>query len=409
MMENGMKIAYFDCIAGASGDMILGALLDVGLPIEALRARLGDLDLVDFEVNASRVVKNGFSATKVDVIVTHAVPERHLAEIVSIIKKSRLPADLQEKAISIFDRLARTEAAIHGLPLDQVHLHELGGVDTIVDVVGALIGLDALGIQKVYASPLPLGRGFVTGAHGQIPLPAPATLALLQGIPVVGSPIEKELVTPTGAVLLSSLAASFGQIPPMTLQATGYGSGGWDLPIPNLLRLLVGEQVVPSQATTETLVLLATNIDDLNPQVYDFVMARLFAAGALDVTLSPLQMKKNRPAVQLQVLCQPSQADPLSAIIFSETSTLGIRKQFVERQALHRSIHVVETSYGPVRVKTAQIAADQVKATPEYDDCRRLAETHGVPLREVYQAAEIAIEMRRLTEVATGATDPLPN
>jgi uncharacterized protein (TIGR00299 family) protein len=387
-----MKIAYFDCIAGASGDMILGALLDVGLPEETLRQRLAALRLDDFDLRAYRVNKNGFSATKVDVLVAHDVPARRLSDIEAIVLESDLSAAIKEQAIAIFGRLGAVEADIHGATLDRIHLHELGGVDTIIDVVGALVGLAELGIERVFASPLPLGRGFIKGAHGQMPLPAPATVALLEGVPVVGSDLDIELVTPTGAVLLSTLAAEFGPIPAMRLTATGYGAGGRDLPIPNVLRLLLGEQATSADTITETLVMLETNIDDFNPEFYDYVMARLFAAKALDVFLSPIQMKKNRPATLLRVLCQPADVEALMNILFTETSTLGIRQQMVTRHCLPRSIHTVETPYGPVRVKVARQGEGWTKAAPEYDDCRRLAEERGVSLREVYRAAEQAAE-----------------
>lgn len=391
-----MKIAYFDCIAGASGDMILGALLDAGLPEAALRERLTALRLDDFDLRCRRVVKNAFSATKVDVLVADDVPERHLSDIERIVQGSDLSPAIKDRAMAIFQRLCEVEAGIHGTTVDRVHLHELGGVDTIVDVVGALVGLDELGVERVYASPLPLGRGFIRGAHGRIPLPAPATVALLQGVPVVGSELEVELVTPTGAVLLVSLAEAFGPIPAMTLTAVGYGAGARDLPIPNVLRLLVGAGASPGDAIggeiTESLVVLETNVDDLNPEIYDYAMAQLFEVGALDVFLSPIQMKKNRPGTLLRVLCRPEDAGALRAILFAETSTLGIRQQTVTRHALRRSVRSVETRYGAVRVKVAHWGGGGVKAAPEYEDCRSLAESHGVPLREVYRAAESAAE-----------------
>ncbi len=384
-----MKVAYFDCIAGVSGDMILGALLDAGLPEATLRECLAALRLDGFELRVQRVRKHAFSATKVDVLVADDVPERHLADIERLVRQGDLPPAIEEKALGILGRLAQVEADIHGTTPDEVHLHELGGVDTIVDVVGALSGLDALGIERLYASPLPLGRGFTRSAHGRIPLPAPATVALLKDVPVVGSELEVELVTPTGAVLLASLVETFGPMPAMTLRAVGYGAGTRDLPIPNVLRLLVGEQSPPGEAVTETLAVLETNVDDLNPEIYDYVMARLFEAGALDVFLSPIQMKKNRPATLLRVICRPDDAQTLTAILFAETSTLGVRQQTVARYALPRAMHSVETPYGPVRVKVARWAGGR-KASPEYEDCRRLAELHGVPLRQVYRAAESA-------------------
>ncbi len=434
-----MKIAYFDCIAGASGDMILGALVDAGLPLETLRERLDALHLPDFELRARRVAKNAFAATKVDVIVADDVPERRLVDIEAIVMDSDLAPAIKERAVAIFRRMGEAEANIHGTTLDEVHLHELGGVDTIVDVVGALVGLDELGIEHIVVSPIPLGRGFIRGAHGQIPLPAPATVALLKGAPIAGSPLEMETVTPTGAALLTSLASSFGPIPPMTLQALGYGAGLRDLPIPNVIRVLIGESTPalkpqaphhhphphkhdhehphdhehdhehphhhdhehdrehstapqsPSTVyrlpSTVHLSVLETNIDDLNPEIYEYVMGKLFKAGALDVYLAPIQMKKNRPATLLSVLCRPDDVPTMTAILFTETTTLGIREQTVTRHALPRVTEHVDTPYGPVHVKVAELPDGTTKRAPEYEDCRRLAEEHGVPLREVYRAA----------------------
>jgi hypothetical protein len=256
-----------------------------------------------------------------------------------------------------------------------------------------LIGLHALQIEQIYASPLPMGRGFTRSAHGPLPLPAPATLALLQGIPIRGSDLELELVTPTGAALLSTLATGFGSIPEMTLISTGYGAGSRDLPIPNVLRLLIGESPgLPASPESETLVLLESNLDDLNPQVYGYLMERLFQAGALDVFLQSIQMKKNRPATLVSVLCNPSQSDPLSRVLFEETSTLGIRKTAVERQSLRRVVRPVDTPYGSIRIKFAILPDGQIKSMPEYEDCRKLAALHHIALREISQAAERAAE-----------------
>jgi pyridinium-3,5-bisthiocarboxylic acid mononucleotide nickel chelatase len=488
-----MKIAYFDCIAGASGDMILGALVDAGLALSDLQARLDALHLPDFRLEARKVSKNAFSATKVDVIVSDDVPERHLGDILSIVEESDLTSEIKEKAIAIFRKIGTAEAAIHGTSLDSVHLHELGGVDTIVDVVGALVGLEALGVDYVVVSPVPLGRGFIRGAHGRIPLPAPATVALLKGVPVVGSPLEVETVTPTGAALLGSLGDAFGAIPGMKLEAIGYGAGNRDLAIPNVLRLLIGEGTATtvhpmighgaahghththethpghthphthgdeaqthihsgemsghhhpdhghehrdaeqeaygdnsspahshehsaheehvhvreaelahdhdhtgghSCLDTATLTVLETNIDDLNPETYEYVMDALFTAGALDVYFAPIQMKKNRPATLLRVLCKPEDVQALVRILFVETSTLGVREQTVNRHALTRAIEHVDTPYGSVHVKVADLGKGQVKSSPEYEDCRRLARECGVPLREVYQTAQEASRHR---------------
>ncbi len=389
-----MKIAYFDCPSGASGDMILGALVDCGLTVEELCRRLADLDLQGYELSFRRVMKNGLSATLAEVNVSDRVTERRLGEIETLVRSSRLTPAIQGKAMTIFQRLVEVEARIHGQSVDQVHLHELGGIDTLVDVTGALLGLETLEIEQVFVSPLPLGRGFTRSAHGPLPLPAPATVALLEGVPVVGSELDVELVTPTGAALLTGLAQGFGPIPAMTLQKVGYGAGQRDLPIPNVLRLLVGETSSPEGVETESLVMLETNIDDLNPEFYEYVMSRLFEAGALDVFLSPIQMKKNRPATILHALCRPAQSDALTGILYAETSTLGVRQQTLIRQALPRWSETVETPFGPVRVKYARWGQGQVKFAPEYEDCRRLAAEQGLPLREVYLAAETAAALK---------------
>jgi hypothetical protein len=331
----------------------------------------------------------------VDVIVNQHVPERHLPDIEAIITNSELPEVIQQKAVDIFHRLGTVEARIHGVSLKDVHLHELGGVDTIVDVVGTLLGLDELGIRKVFASPIPLGRGFVNGAHGQIPLPAPATMALLEGSPVVGSELMVETVTPTGAVLLTSISDKFGTIPSMKLQSIGYGAGGRDLPIPNLLRILIGEQSDDQEINTEMLNILETNIDDLNPEIYAYVMEKLFSAGALDVYLTPIQMKKNRPAAQISVICKDDDTSKVCQIIFSETTTLGIRQQSIMRHSLKREAFVVDTRFGIVHIKKALLPNGQYKVSPEYEDCRKLAIESGAPLRDVYLAAVAAANLDR--------------
>ncbi len=388
-----MKIAYFDCIAGASGDMLLGAMLDAGLEVETLKEKLKALHLEnEFELKAQKVNKNGFGATKVDVRLHEPYEHqhgRHLAEIESLIRKGSLAETIQEKAIGMFRRLAEVEAGIHGKPVGEVHLHEVGGVDTIVDVVGTLLGLDSLGVEQVFSSPLPLGRGFVQGAHGLIPLPAPATVALLKGIPVQGSEIEMELVTPTGALLLSTLCKAFGPIPAMTLSGQGYGAGGRDLPIPNVVRLLLGErsEVRGEGIEIETLIMLETNIDDNSAEVNGYVMDQLFAAGALDVFFTPIQMKKNRPATLISILSRPEDVEKLELLLFRETSTLGVRRQPVERRCLERTSEVVDTPYGPISVKVARLPGGSSKRAPEFEDCKRAALAHGVPLRKVYDAA----------------------
>lgn len=380
-----MKTLYFDLIGGASGDMILGALIDAGVPAKKLKEMLGDLKLTEFDLIVKTVSKNGFKATKVDVRVGNQPPERHLKEILEVIQKSSLSASIQERSIKIFRRIAEVEAEIHGKEIDQIHLHELGGTDTIVDITGVLLALDYLGISQIFASPIPLGSGFINGAHGQIPLPAPATLGLLKGLPVKRSGIEAELVTPTGAALLASLVNNFGPLPEMVLEAVGYGAGSRDLPIPNLLRVLVGSPSTNTEAGKEEIILLETNLDDLNPEIYPYVMELLFDAGALDVYLIPIHMKKNRPGTQIQVLAERINADQMRSILFRETTTLGIRQMPVDRYALPRTNQEVSTPFGIVRIKIAQTQTGGQKIAPEFEDCRKLALENKIPIQQIYQ------------------------
>ncbi len=382
-----MKIAYFDCFSGASGDMLLGALVDAGASLEQLNSGLVGLNLKGFELQSKIVQRGGLRAVKVDVLVVDTVPERRLGDILSIVQASRLPAQIISQAAAIFKRLGQIEAEIHGVEPEQVHLHELGGLDTIVEVIGTLLAVDILEVQEILSSAIPLGSGQTSSRHGVLPLPAPATLALLAGVPVVGRDNDMELVTPTGAVLLTSLAQSFGPIPAMRLQNTGYGAGSRDLSIPNVLRVLIGEKTAALSGQAETLVMLETNIDDWNPEFYDYLYERLYTIGAVDVSLTAIQVKKNRPATQVQVLCEPKDADLLSEVLFLESSTLGIRRQYVERYALQREIIQVSTPFGTIRVKVARLPEDKYKLAPEYDDCRRAASEHNIPIREVYRLA----------------------
>jgi uncharacterized protein (TIGR00299 family) protein len=386
-----MRIAYFDCFAGASGDMILGALLDAGIKPEVWQGELSRLNLSGYELRIDRVQKQGIAATAVRVLVSEGSQERRLAEIEELIGASQLPAEVKETGVEVFRRLAVAEARVHGTTPDRIHFHEVGGVDAIIDIVGAVLGLQLLGIEEVYASALPLGHGFVDCAHGRLPLPAPATVELLQGVPVLSRDVEGELVTPTGAAILTTLARGFGPFPPMTVEGIGCGAGQRDFPFPNLLRLLVGTTSTALDARMETLTLLEANIDDLNPEFYGHLMERLFTAGALDVYLTPVQMKKNRPGVVLSVTCPPAQAEALAALVFAETTTIGLRRQEVQRWALARERVEVETPYGAVGVKVARLGGKVMTASPEYEDCRRLALERGVPLKEVYTAAEAAL------------------
>jgi pyridinium-3,5-bisthiocarboxylic acid mononucleotide nickel chelatase len=385
-----MRIAYFDCIAGASGDMLMGALLDAGLPIASLEAELAKLHLDDFHLRVSKVSKNAFGATKVDVEARDDAPERHLKDIALIVAQSDVSASVKERAMKVFKRICEVEGGIHGMSVDEVHLHEVGGVDAIVDVIGVLAAVELMGIERVVVSPLPMGRGFVRGAHGQIPLPAPATIGLLKGVPVYGSPIEKELVTPTGAALLTELADAWGPMPSMTLREVGYGAGTRDLVIPNVIRVLLGDGSSTGPWITETITVLETHLDNDRGETIGHTFQRLMAEGALDVVSIPAQMKKDRPAHVVKVLAKPEDADRLEHILFEETSTLGIRRTDTRRDALPRHFDQVETSYGPITVKIAQLPGGGLRATAEYDDCRKAAEEHKVSLQLVTREAEHA-------------------
>ncbi|MDP0491731.1 MAG: nickel pincer cofactor biosynthesis protein LarC [Verrucomicrobiota bacterium JB023] len=383
-----MKTAYFDLISGASGDMLLGALIDAGLPAATLEAELAKLHLDDFHLHTKKVLKNCFSATKVDVHVHDHTPERHLADLQKVVNDSHLSAFVKEKANRIFYRICEAEAAIHNSDVNKVHLHEVGGVDAIVDVCGVLAGLEALGIERIIVSPFPLGRGFVFGAHGEIPLPAPAALSLLKGCPITGSPVEKELVTPTGAAILSEVADGYGPIPPMTLGSIGYGAGTADFKYPNVLRLILGDSEQTGGLITETLVQLETNIDDESPEVIGHVSRLLMDQGALDVSVLPAQMKKDRPGILLQILAKPSHADTLQNVLLAETTTLGVRRSEVRRDSLPRRIETLDTPHGPIRIKIAELPNHPAKVIPEYEDCRVAAEKSGTPLRDIYHQVQ---------------------
>ena len=391
-----MKLGYFDCPSGISGDMLFGALVDCGVSLDAIKKDLALLPVQGFEISATRVNKAGLVSTQVEVLVDDNVKERRLAEILTLIQESPLPDKIKEKALDVFQRIGEVEAGIHGLEVEKVHLHELGGLDTIIDVVGVLLGMEMLEIERVFASPLPLGSGYTRSAHGTIPLPAPATLALLEGAPVYGSDFKKELVTPTGAALLTSLVYEFGIIPPMRLLKTGYGAGKQDLPIPNVLRLLIGEGLEPSSSNypyqAEKLVCLECNIDNMNPEIYSYLAECLFNAGALDVSLIPIYMKKNRPGTLVKVLCSEEIAQNIIEILFSETTTLGVRKYSVNRYSVERQITQVTTPYGTVNVKFSKKGDKSWNYAPEHEDYRQLAANHHIPIIKIYRAAELAAE-----------------
>lgn len=367
--------------------MLLGALADAGASEEAIRASISALHLPNCKISFARVSQGGLSAKQVTVLTpTRATPKRS-SDLLELLESADLPERLKTKAKDIVGRIAETEAGIHNMAVESVHLHELGGDDTLVDIVGVLSALDDLSVESVFVSRLPLARGFTDSAHGQLPLPAPATLALLKDVPVRYLDIEAELVTPTGAAILTTISDGFGGFPAMKLSRVGIGSGQRRLPFPNVVRLWLGEtETYEEGLIVETVTVVEANIDDMNPQVYGHLMERLFAVGALDVTLTPMQMKKNRPATLLGVICRPDAAHRAINIIFEETTTLGVRCYEVERSCLPRTIEAVETPFGTIRLKVTRWAG-RTRKVPEYEDCRKAADANNVPLNDVRSAA----------------------
>ena len=388
-----MKIAYFDTFSGAAGDMIVGALLDAGLPLDELRAELAKLPLEGYSVSAERVVKNGLACTKFDVQLAeptgHGHAHRRLPDVVALIDAASLATAVKDKAIRVFMRLAEAEAAVHGTAVDEVHFHEVGAVDAIVDIVGAAAGLERLGVVTLLSGPLRFGTGTIQAQHGTLPVPAPATARLAEGFPVEHTGIRAELTTPTGAAILTALADAFGPPPPMTLERSGYGAGGRDLAErPNALRVLIGRS---DDATADRVVLLEANIDDASGEVIGYASEALLAAGALDVFAAPIQMKKSRPGTLLSVIARPEHRETLEAIIFRETTTFGIRRREERRTKLGRRSVEVEVLGATVRVKLGLLGGEVVTVSPEYDDCARVARETGAALREVYAAARAAV------------------
>ncbi len=384
-----MKIAYFDCFSGVSGDMILGALVDAGLEVSELEAELSQLPVRGFRLQAEKTTRRGISGTKLSVITEEHRTERHLPDINEIIDRSALSDDIKNTSKRVFMELASVEARIHQKTVDEVHFHEISALDSIVDVVGALVGLKKLGLEAVYASRIHVGTGFVECRHGTLPVPAPATLELLKGVPVYSKGIESELATPTGVAILKSVAKGFGPMPDMTVDRIGYGAGSRELEIPNFLRICIGETCQDRYAGDEVL-LLETNIDDMNPEFFGHVSERLLTQGALDVFMTPIYMKKNRPATLLSVLTAKEKLDGILSTVFSETTTLGVRIHSVDRRVLARETISVKTTLGDVRVKVGRIGGEVKTMAPEYEDCREIAARQGVPLKDVYESAKAA-------------------
>jgi uncharacterized protein (TIGR00299 family) protein len=399
-----VRIAYFDPFSGASGDMILGALIDAGLPVADLRADLGRLDLAGYELRVERIERHGLTGTQVTVEVVADQPSRHWREIRSLIERSALAEPVRLAALAVFEQLAEVEGQVHGISPEEVHFHEVGGVDAIVDVCGVCLGLARLGVQRVFSGPPRVGSGFVRAAHGLLPVPAPATAALLAraGAPMLTSSpgdqsVEAELLTPTGAALLTTLAEF--RRPDFAATAVGYGFGRRELPWPNALRVWLGDLADTDDGDGGVL-LLETNLDDLNPQFYELLVERLFAEGALDVWLTPIQMKKGRPGTMVSILCPASRRQAVERTMIENSSTLGVRAIPVERTKAARRIETVTTRWGDVRLKLRGWRGRVIDVAPEYDDCLAIARRHDVPIREVWH------EAHRLGEAHVGRRWP---
>ncbi len=395
-----MRSAYLDCSSGVSGDMFLAACLDAGLDPQALKSELARLPLGPYEFKVERLRRGGLTGTHVGITAPDAQPHRHLIPIEHMIESSALPARVKERSRAIFRRLGEAEARLHDQPIEQVHFHEVGAVDAILDVVGACVALEMLAVEDLTVSPMNLGSGRVAAAHGSLPVPAPATADLLRGLPVYSSGVEAELVTPTGAAIVSTLATRFGPLPAMKIECIGYGAGSRELPgHPNLLRLMIGDRIANPESRTpnpgaEIVTVIETSVDDMSPELYGYLVERALAAGALDISCAPVGMKKNRPGVEIRLLARPEQAEALADLVFAETTTLGLRISTAERRVLERELVRVETPYGPIRIKVGRRNGQVVNAAPEFEDCRRAALERGVPLKEVMQAAQAAFGRR---------------
>lgn len=385
-----MKTIYFDCFAGASGDMVLGALVSAGVDAQVLKEQLALLVVPGYEIDFVRVDRSGINAIQARVKTEHEHQHRHLSQILKIIDDSRLQSSIKERAARIFTRLAEAEAHVHNQPIENVHFHEVGALDAIIDVVGAAICFDLIGAQQFICSPLRVGKGTVKMAHGYFPIPPPAVAELLKDAPIYAGDLEGEFVTPTGAAIITSVCNRFGSLPEFVIETTGYGAGTREYDeFPNVLRVFVGEAGAQDSAD-EHLLMIETNIDDMSPQLFGHVMERALDLGALDCYLTPVQMKKNRPGNLLSILGRPQDREKFLQMLFAETTTLGIRSYEVDRRALARETARVETQYGPIDVKVARLAGAIVNAMPEYEQCRQAALKAKVPLRTVESAARSA-------------------
>jgi pyridinium-3,5-bisthiocarboxylic acid mononucleotide nickel chelatase len=381
-----LRVLHFDCFSGISGDMTLGALIDAGVDPAAIRGVLDSFGL-PIMMEVSKVKRNGFAATRVEIVAPDQEEYRFLPDVEAILGKSTMTQRQRDLALRIFHKLAVAEATAHGMPLEKVHFHEVGALDSIADIAGAAVALDLLGVERITCRSVPPGSGTVKCAHGLMPVPTPATALLLQGVPLATSPVKAELVTPTGAAILATIVNEYTDQPTMTIERTGCGAGKRDpWESPNILRVFVG--TATPQAANDVVAVLETNLDDVSPEVIGYCIDQLFSARALDVFTVPVQMKKNRPGVLLTVLASPDRAEEMEAIVFRETGTFGIRRSTAMRSKLDREPVTVETPWGPVKAKKGWRAGLAI-VTPEYEDCARVAREHGVALRDVYAAVSV--------------------
>jgi uncharacterized protein (TIGR00299 family) protein len=401
---NTLRHVYFDCFSGISGDMVLGALVDAGADLRVIESELSKLGLEGWSISAERVKRGQIFGTRVKVETSEGHHHRGLSIILDRIEKAQLAPRAADRARRVFTRLAEAEAKVHQMPVEQVHFHEVGAVDSIVDIVGAAIGFELLGIDAFACSPLDVGSGQVRTAHGLLPVPAPATAELLKGAPVYTSGIVKELVTPTGAAIATTLSTRYSEIPRMTLSAIGYGAGSSDLAEKaNVLRIVIGEVVVtePGEHWDAPVTVIETNVDDMSPQIYGYFAERVLAAGALDVFSAPVQMKKNRPGLLITILAEAGNVTRLIDLLFRETTTIGVRMHEVRRKTLDREFVPVMTAFGEVTMKVSRMNGTVLNAAPEYEDCQRIAAEKGIPLKQVMATA--SFEFQKLRDAKTKA------
>ena len=387
---SGKRAIYFDCFSGISGDMILGSLVDLGVDVKLIRKELKKINLKGYKLTSHQVKRNGITGTKINVVVDPSIEKtrqaRSFIDIKKLIVESSLSKNIKTDSIEIFRRIGTVEADIHGTSLEKIHFHEIGAIDSIIDIVGGVIGMSLLNIDLVFSSPLNTGEGLINCEHGVIPIPAPATLKLLEGIPCYSSGTKKELTTPTGAAFIGYFGSEFGSLPKMNIMKSGYGAGSHEIKeVPNLLRVVLGEIMTPSNISI--IKVIETNIDDMNPEFYDHIMSQLLVAGAADVFLTAVNMKKNRPGTLLTTLVSNDKFDCVVKIILEETSTFGIRHYDVDRIELKRENKLIKTSFGKVRVKVGSFAGSRLTVSPEYEDCKKLALDKGVTIKSVYEEA----------------------